>query len=978
MAFFSNLTNSLRRRSTTDDSFSSSSSTETTPQVLAPHDRSSIAQAFARSVRTLLVDPTFPPGTLSVQSSSETDNTSSSTEDEDTATPNSPSSNNTTVQLVHNLPSAEPAQPAVLGTEAHIRPLPNRPPGQRSKSSLPTISYTLTNSEETSRTTDIPRNTSTTEETHSSTHLPNTTSTTSTNTNTNSYDDTGNEQVANVTLFPLSNSSVATKSSGRRLQYTLPFFSRGEVHSFQQPSKRRCSTPFDQTLPLSNSASEITQQLTSSSSSSSQNTTIRESTTTPPPVPRRTIFSPIQERSDNTPICHAKEPTSGFYTPTFRHGINASAETYRSAPASVNPLSIFYCSDFDPYFVTTTSIPTPPPRPETPPVGTFSTDSLDSYLRYLCLTGHFSHHIITENSPIENGQTSENFPPSPFSLPSTSSVPDTDIIEPSTQQTTLIDLGNNPFRLPFQSFKLNDTTPAFTPIASSRLFEPESSTPTETMSSAITKISYGTQRTQSAQHPSASDNFTPQGFSRGLTQPGRFIQTSPASLNRTRPPAYQFTEKPSAPPSYQTNETLPRSSHHQPEPPLFSTSKFLPRRRFTPTEKAVKFSDFGRDPYDSDDPDEPESDSFSQLPSPPTTPTLSNFVSDFSAPTNSGLPLSALPNMTMTPTCLPQNSVQFIAPTVLTPFDPETCEISEFLRKFETIGASQCWTSQQKLMTFPLLLSTVPSEWYREYVESLPGPLNSWTQLSAAVTKAFTRRGGPDRAEAALRKRKMKEGESVDTYLYDVVRLCKLVDASMKESRKIHYITRGLLPVLFHQIMAKDFKSVAELRQHLHRLEDARHTFGEDSPYFQMLDQSSKKTNELTQEMQTLKSLMQQLNTTVAVHAIQPNMTPRSFNVRGPSTPRQPPEPSPPEASSGNSNARTPTGSVRSSDGRPICYQCEQVGHVSRYCQNPPYCKICKIEGDHTFSACPRRQRNRNQGNAEQRVDAHPDGCSPM
>ncbi|CAL8136015.1 unnamed protein product [Orchesella dallaii] len=46
-----------------------------------------------------------------------------------------------------------------------------------------------------------------------------------------------------------------------------------------------------------------------------------------------------------------------------------------------------------------------------------------------------------------------------------------------------------------------------------------------------------------------------------------------------------------------------------------------------------------------------------------------------------------------------------------------------------------------------------------------------------------------------------------------------------------------------NQVMAGDFRSINDLRQHLHRLEDARHNFGEDLPYFEMLNQSSTKTS---------------------------------------------------------------------------------------------------------------------------------------
>ncbi|CAL8145111.1 unnamed protein product [Orchesella dallaii] len=96
----------------------------------------------------------------------------------------------------------------------------------------------------------------------------------------------------------------------------------------------------------------------------------------------------------------------------------------------------------------------------------------------------------------------------------------------------------------------------------------------------------------------------------------------------------------------------------------------------------------------------------------------------------------------------------------------------------------------------------------------------------------------------------------------------------MSEGCKIHSITRGILPVTFHQVLGRDFCSVADLRQLLHRLEDARHTFGKDSNYFEMLNQSSTKTSIMKKQMELNKEMMSKFTTVVSGNALQSSSKP--------------------------------------------------------------------------------------------------------
>ncbi|MES2216506.1 MAG: hypothetical protein V4481_04395, partial [Patescibacteria group bacterium] len=348
----------------------------------------------------------------------------------------------------------------------------------------------------------------------------------------------------------------------------------------------------------------------------------------------------------------------------------------------------------------------------------------------------------------------------------------------------------------------------------------------------------------------------------------------------------------------------------------------------------------------------------------PNSDSSSPSSSSDSSPVNSPPPTKKTFDMFSTGAmALPQTAIQVVAPAVLQPFDPDTSEINEYVRRFETVALSQGWNESHMIAMLPLLLSAVPAEWYREFLDSRKGrPPSHWSTLRDALTKAFTRRGGTDRADAQLRKRRMQPGESVDTYLFDVIRLCKLVDLNMPDHRKIHFITRGLPPVMFSQVMSRDFDTVNDLRHHLHKLEDSRHIFGDDSPYFEMMNQASSKNTELKSEMQEMKTLVKDL---VQLNSIQLNAM-GDVSARGanptPSTSQQYRQP--PSQPRVNANQSVPSTSSASrpppyrgavtNDGQPICFRCNQAGHVSASCQNEPVCRYCKLNG-HLIAACPTR-----------------------
>lgn len=207
------------------------------------------------------------------------------------------------------------------------------------------------------------------------------------------------------------------------------------------------------------------------------------------------------------------------------------------------------------------------------------------------------------------------------------------------------------------------------------------------------------------------------------------------------------------------------------------------------------------------------------------------------------------------------------------------------------------------------------------------------------MEKAFAREGDKMKSRRLFNQRKQGMNESIDQYLFDCLRLARRADLEMKEKKKIDTNIDGLLRPYFDQTYTKTFASVEALKTHLRGLEDASHTFRTD--HFENTGVS-----QINEEVREMKEMLKKMSVRPA--------RPQFNNV---------------EVNQQEKKVTFSSKVTRSSDGKPVCFNCRGVGHVSARCPSyKAYCFYCGQAG-HNQRNCIRRQRDfsANSGNLRRR-----------
>lgn len=212
-------------------------------------------------------------------------------------------------------------------------------------------------------------------------------------------------------------------------------------------------------------------------------------------------------------------------------------------------------------------------------------------------------------------------------------------------------------------------------------------------------------------------------------------------------------------------------------------------------------------------------------------------------------------------------------------------------------------------------------EWYHDFVEHLSTSL-SWSLLKSEFIATFTKFNQSEDAEEQLRKRKWSSNESLDNFFFDVLRLCRLADNKMADQQKLVHLTRGLPNFMKHYVLSRDFVTISEFRKYLHKLNDGNN-------FIKVQDKTSDSV---------LPILRSEIN------AILPNSQKKLFAHHHKPYTRL--------TTTEKYNLRY-KGAVTNT-GKPICFNCQHVGHLASTCDNEPFCRYCKKTG-HTILVCTTR-----------------------
>lgn len=143
-------------------------------------------------------------------------------------------------------------------------------------------------------------------------------------------------------------------------------------------------------------------------------------------------------------------------------------------------------------------------------------------------------------------------------------------------------------------------------------------------------------------------------------------------------------------------------------------------------------------------------------------------------------------------------------------------DVTSWLTDLEELFDAAKQKPEERLTIVPTYLAGDAKQWYR-----VRGPFDSWSDFQRALVNAFTTSAHQLKTSAQLYNRRQALSESVQTYYYDVMRLCTRLNPEMPPNERLLHLLRGLKPSLAHTIIMLNPKDCSEFLEHGKRAEAA-------------------------------------------------------------------------------------------------------------------------------------------------------------
>ena len=121
---------------------------------------------------------------------------------------------------------------------------------------------------------------------------------------------------------------------------------------------------------------------------------------------------------------------------------------------------------------------------------------------------------------------------------------------------------------------------------------------------------------------------------------------------------------------------------------------------------------------------------------------------------------------------------------------------------------------EERLSIAPTYLADHAKQWYR-----VRGLYESWTDFKTALVNDFTSSAHQLKTSAQLYNRRQALNESVQSYYFDVMRLCTRLNSEMPPNERLLHLVRGLKPLLTQTIIILNPRDCSELLEQGKRAE---------------------------------------------------------------------------------------------------------------------------------------------------------------
>ncbi|UYV69617.1 hypothetical protein LAZ67_6004101 [Cordylochernes scorpioides] len=290
-------------------------------------------------------------------------------------------------------------------------------------------------------------------------------------------------------------------------------------------------------------------------------------------------------------------------------------------------------------------------------------------------------------------------------------------------------------------------------------------------------------------------------------------------------------------------------------------------------------------------------------------------------------------------------------PTVFSGNGTEDC--GKWMKDYERIARSNCWDATMKLANAPFFLEGTAGQWYDNNEEGM----DSWDMFKEMFSRTFDNSGVLlRRAKDNLQSRAQKSTESCESYIQDVLSLCRQVNPDMSQGEKVAHLMKGVVEDVYQVILVKEIDTVEAFVDWCRKVEACKQRrIGkprfERLPNVASIEQPNSSSLEdlirriVREEIKSalhFESIVPEVNSLKKIihEEVERNLTP--IAEQGPYYREQrryfegPAKPTPyyqQQSPTRLTTARRKTDEWRTVDNIPVCFQCGRPGHVARYCR---------------------------------------------
>lgn len=282
-------------------------------------------------------------------------------------------------------------------------------------------------------------------------------------------------------------------------------------------------------------------------------------------------------------------------------------------------------------------------------------------------------------------------------------------------------------------------------------------------------------------------------------------------------------------------------------------------------------------------------------------------------------------------------------------------DVGRWIKDFERIASHNHWDEQMRLANVIFYFAGTARQWFDNNEDTF----TNWTVFKTSLNNTFCRTDDiKSQAERLLLTRTQQSGESSESYIQDVLALCRKVNPSMPEDEKVAHLMKGIAEDLYQILLVQEYESVDKFVQRCRQIESLRRK-RIARPRFQRLPNVATVSAEenlgdirslirvivkeelqkilpevrgyMDEEPESPKDIASVVREEV-MEALAPLTSPKRRPVtRRPSVPVRPAQPRRENRNITTQPRRTDI--WRTENNVPLCYHCGRPGHVLRYCR---------------------------------------------